>query len=122
MGQLLSSFLHFWFPNQEYKIVMVRPVLVVAGAGAATVVVVVVLEFRGWTDREGAEGCVGGQVGLDNAGKTTTLYRLHLGQAVVTQPTVGSNVETVEYKNLKFEVPPPACSAGLCIALGACLP
>lgn len=45
-----------------------------------------------------------GQVGLDNAGKTTTLYRLHLGEAVVTQPTVGSNVECVQYKNLKFEV------------------
>ena len=44
------------------------------------------------------------QVGLDNAGKTTTLYRLHLGEAVVTQPTVGSNVECVQYKNLKFEV------------------
>ncbi|EIE21917.1 Arl5-family small GTPase [Coccomyxa subellipsoidea C-169] len=43
-------------------------------------------------------------VGLDNAGKTTTLYRLHLGEAVVTQPTVGSNVECVQYKNLKFEV------------------
>lgn len=48
------------------------------------------------------------QVGLDNAGKTTTLYRLHLGEAVVTQPTVGSNVECVQYKNLKFEV----CPAG----------
>jgi ADP-ribosylation factor-like protein 5B len=44
-------------------------------------------------------------VGLDNAGKTTTLYRLHLGEAVVTTPTVGSNVECVQYKNLKFEVP-----------------
>ena len=44
------------------------------------------------------------QVGLDNAGKTTTLYRLHLGEAVVTTPTVGSNVECVTYKNLKFEV------------------
>jgi ADP-ribosylation factor-like protein 5B len=29
-------------------------------------------------------------VGLDNAGKTTVLYRLHLGEAVRTQPTVGS--------------------------------
>ncbi|KAL2601038.1 hypothetical protein AAZV13_10G145000 [Glycine max] len=31
-------------------------------------------------------------VGLDNAGKTTTLYKLHLGEVVTTNPTVGSNV------------------------------
>ncbi|KAG1368693.1 ADP-ribosylation factor-like protein 5 [Cocos nucifera] len=43
-------------------------------------------------------------VGLDNAGKTTTLYRLHLGEAVTTTPTVGSNVEEVVYKNVRFEV------------------
>ncbi|KAJ7294116.1 hypothetical protein O6H91_Y002500 [Diphasiastrum complanatum] len=43
-------------------------------------------------------------VGLDNAGKTTTLYKLHLGEVVVTQPTVGSNVEEITYKNIKFEV------------------
>lgn len=43
-------------------------------------------------------------VGLDNAGKTTTLYKLHLGDVVSTQPTVGSNVEQVNYKNLRFEV------------------
>ena len=43
-------------------------------------------------------------VGLDNAGKTTTLYKLHLGEVVVTQPTVGSNVEELVYKNMRFEV------------------
>eukprot|EP01023_Acetabularia_acetabulum_P039438 TRINITY_DN37964_c0_g1_i1.p3 TRINITY_DN37964_c0_g1~~TRINITY_DN37964_c0_g1_i1.p3 ORF type:complete len:189 (-),score=9.20 TRINITY_DN37964_c0_g1_i1:633-1199(-) len=43
-------------------------------------------------------------VGLDNAGKTTTLYKLSLGEVIVTQPTVGSNVESVKYKNIKFEV------------------
>eukprot|EP00249_Psilotum_nudum_P008335 c21202_g1_i1 orf=523-1077(-) len=43
-------------------------------------------------------------VGLDNAGKTTTLYKLHLGEVVVTQPTVGSNVEELVYKNIRFEV------------------
>jgi small GTP-binding protein len=42
-------------------------------------------------------------VGLDNAGKTTTLYRLHLGETVRTTPTVGSNVESVTAGNLKFE-------------------
>ena len=35
-------------------------------------------------------------VGLDNAGKTTVLYRLHLGEAVKTVPTIGSNVEQVK--------------------------
>lgn len=35
-------------------------------------------------------------VGLDNAGKTTILYRLHLGEAVRTVPTIGSNVEQVK--------------------------
>ena len=44
------------------------------------------------------------QVGLDNAGKTTILYKLHLGEAVTTSPTVGSNVEQIQFKNLTFEV------------------
>ncbi|CAI0559360.1 unnamed protein product [Linum tenue] len=43
-------------------------------------------------------------VGLDNAGKTTTLYKLHLGEVVTTHPTIGSNVEEVVYNNLRFEV------------------
>ncbi|XP_010917632.1 uncharacterized protein [Elaeis guineensis] len=43
-------------------------------------------------------------VGLDNAGKTTTLYKLHLGDVVNTSPTIGSNVEEVVYKNIRFEV------------------
>lgn len=43
-------------------------------------------------------------LGLDNAGKTSILYRLHLGDVVSTVPTVGFNLETVEYKNVSFEV------------------
>uniref|UniRef100_A0A2P2LZ97 ADP-ribosylation factor n=1 Tax=Rhizophora mucronata TaxID=61149 RepID=A0A2P2LZ97_RHIMU len=43
-------------------------------------------------------------VGLDDAGKTTTLYKLHLGEVVTTHPTVGSNVEELVYKNIRFEV------------------
>lgn len=35
------------------------------------------------------------QVGLDNAGKTTILYRLHLNTTVATSPTLGCNVERV---------------------------
>ncbi|XP_050978405.1 uncharacterized protein LOC127172926 [Labeo rohita] len=43
-------------------------------------------------------------VGLDAAGKTTVLYKLKLGEVVSTIPTIGFNVETVEYKNLAFNV------------------
>ncbi|KAH3732109.1 ADP-ribosylation factor [Pelomyxa schiedti] len=43
-------------------------------------------------------------VGLDNAGKTTILYKLRLGEVVATVPTIGFNVETVEYKSLRFTV------------------
>merc|ERR1712118_206051 len=43
-------------------------------------------------------------VGLDNAGKTTILYKLKLGEVVTTIPTIGFNVETVEYKNISFNV------------------
>eukprot|EP00755_Sulcionema_specki_P021545 Sspe_Gene.74429::Locus_46152_Transcript_1_1_Confidence_1.000_Length_604::g.74429::m.74429/K07937/ARF1; ADP-ribosylation factor 1 len=41
-------------------------------------------------------------VGLDGAGKTTVLYKLKLDQVVQTTPTIGFNVETIEYKNLKL--------------------
>jgi len=43
-------------------------------------------------------------LGLDNAGKTTVLYKLKLGEVVTTLPTIGFNVETVIYKNIKFDV------------------
>lgn len=43
-------------------------------------------------------------VGLDNAGKTTVLYRLKLEEVVSTVPTLGFNVETVTYKNISFTV------------------
>jgi len=43
-------------------------------------------------------------VGLDAAGKTTILYKLKLGEIVTTIPTIGFNVETVEYKNIQFTV------------------
>lgn len=66
MGNFFSQLWRGWFPNREYKIVM---------------------------------------VGLDNAGKTTILYRLHLGEAVKTVPTIGSNVEQVKVdSNLTFEI------------------
>ncbi|XP_054475795.1 ADP-ribosylation factor 4-like [Anoplopoma fimbria] len=43
-------------------------------------------------------------VGLDAAGKTTILYKLKLGEIVTTIPTIGFNVETVEYKTISFTV------------------
>ncbi|KAK4469792.1 hypothetical protein MN116_007308 [Schistosoma mekongi] len=43
-------------------------------------------------------------IGLDAAGKTTILYKLKLGEVVTTIPTIGFNVETVEYKNISFTV------------------
>jgi small GTP-binding protein len=41
-------------------------------------------------------------LGLDNAGKTALTLRMHLGEVVSTMPTIGFNVETVEYKNISF--------------------
>lgn len=47
-------------------------------------------------------------VGLDSAGKSTFLDKLKLGELVTTIPTtntgVGFNVETLEYKNIRFTV------------------
>ncbi|KAG8846644.1 Arf GTPase arf3 [Serendipita sp. 405] len=43
-------------------------------------------------------------VGLDAAGKTTILYKLKLGEVVTTIPTIGFNVETVEYRRVLLTV------------------
>ena len=43
-------------------------------------------------------------LGLDAAGKTTILYKLKLGEVVSSVPTIGFNVETLEYKKTKFTV------------------
>eukprot|EP01111_Echinosteliopsis_oligospora_P015319 TRINITY_DN6025_c0_g1_i1.p1 TRINITY_DN6025_c0_g1~~TRINITY_DN6025_c0_g1_i1.p1 ORF type:complete len:178 (+),score=34.62 TRINITY_DN6025_c0_g1_i1:114-647(+) len=43
-------------------------------------------------------------IGLDAAGKTTILYKLKLGEVVTTIPTIGFNVDTLEYKKLKMTV------------------
>ena len=42
--------------------------------------------------------------GLDAAGKTTILYKLHIGEVLSTVPTLGFNVEKVQYKNVMFTV------------------
>ncbi|XP_067939271.1 uncharacterized protein [Watersipora subatra] len=44
-------------------------------------------------------------VGLDNAGKTTIMYKLKLNEVVTTIPTIGFNVETITpKKGLTFTV------------------
>ena len=43
-------------------------------------------------------------LGLDNAGKTAILYKLKLGEQVTTIPTIGFNVETIEYKRLSLNI------------------
>ena len=40
--------------------------------------------------------------GLDAAGKTTILYKLKLGEVVTTIPTIGFNVESIEYNGLSI--------------------
>ncbi|AAS51150.1 ACL078Wp [Eremothecium gossypii ATCC 10895] len=43
-------------------------------------------------------------LGLDNAGKTTILYKLKLNKIKTSAPTVGFNVETVAFRNVKFNM------------------
>ncbi|ALC48149.1 maker262 [Drosophila busckii] len=43
-------------------------------------------------------------IGLDAAGKTTTLYQLKLGTRLTSIPTVGFNVEMLEYKRLRLSL------------------
>lgn len=43
-------------------------------------------------------------LGLDDAGKTSILFKLKQNEFIQTIPTIGFNVETVEYKNMKFTI------------------
>ena len=43
-------------------------------------------------------------LGLDAAGKTTILYQMKLNENVASVPTIGFNVEEVNYKGLQFTV------------------
>ncbi|KAA8493787.1 ADP-ribosylation factor 1 [Porphyridium purpureum] len=43
-------------------------------------------------------------LGLDNAGKTSILYRLKDGAHIKTVPTIGFNVETLEFNNISMQV------------------
>ena len=41
-------------------------------------------------------------IGMNNAGKTTILYKLALDEVIITEATIGSNVEEVQHKNIKL--------------------
>jgi len=43
-------------------------------------------------------------LGLDAAGKTTMLYKLHLGEVVSSIPTIGFNVEEVQYRKVRMTI------------------
>ncbi|KAK2951026.1 putative ADP-ribosylation factor 6 [Blattamonas nauphoetae] len=43
-------------------------------------------------------------LGLDAAGKTTILYKLKVNEAIHTRPTIGFNMESVNIKNIKFDM------------------
>merc|ERR1712181_138292 len=58
----------------------------------------------GWQRMLGKQEMCILMVGLDAAGKTTILYKFKLGEVVTTIPTIGFNVEKVEYKNINFTV------------------
>ncbi|KAH8046137.1 GTP binding protein [Aureococcus anophagefferens] len=60
-------------------------------------------------------------LGLDNAGKTTILYKLQNetdDEEIMTIPTIGFNVETLQYKNIKFQDQRGARRQGVSEALG----
>ena len=52
-------------------------------------------------------------LGLDNAGKTSILYKLKLNEIITTIPTIGFNVETVSYKNLSMTI----CKDSPCVIM-----
>ena len=43
-------------------------------------------------------------VGLDAAGKTSILYQMKMAELVKTIPTIGFNVEQLDYKGLRFTI------------------
>ena len=43
-------------------------------------------------------------LGLFGCGKTTILYRMHLGKVIKTSPTIGFNIEAITHRNMDFHV------------------
>ena len=60
--------------------------------------------YQGGCVRTRTRPCAPSPVVRGTAGKTTILYKLQMGEVVTTVPTIGFNVETVQYKNLRFQV------------------
>lgn len=85
MGKLLSKI----FGNKEMRILM----LGLDAAGKTS-------EYTSWSPCQ--------WISIINVAHSihlpAILYKLKLGQSVTTIPTVGFNVETVTYKNVKFNV------------------
>lgn len=42
--------------------------------------------------------------GNDSVGKTTLLYQLKLGQCYATIPTIGFNIESIDYEKSSYEL------------------
>lgn len=43
-------------------------------------------------------------LGLDGAGKTSILFKLKQNEFMITLPTIGFNIDIIEYKNVKFTI------------------
>uniref|UniRef100_A0A3Q4G6Z4 ADP-ribosylation factor-like protein 14-like n=1 Tax=Neolamprologus brichardi TaxID=32507 RepID=A0A3Q4G6Z4_NEOBR len=56
-------------------------------------------------------------LGLDGSGKTTLLYKLKYNESVVTVPTVGFNVETLETDRSSPDLPGALSPEELCLKL-----
>lgn len=41
-------------------------------------------------------------IGLNNAGKTTILYKMNIGEVIKTAPTTSFNTEVVTHNNVQF--------------------
>jgi len=41
-------------------------------------------------------------IGLNNAGKTTILYKMNIGEVIQTAPTTSFNTEVVKHNNVNF--------------------
>ncbi|CAG9312950.1 unnamed protein product [Blepharisma stoltei] len=50
--------------------------------------------------------------GMNWAGKTTILYKLNIGEVIVTCPTIGLILESVRFRNLTFAIWDLGCSLG----------
>lgn len=83
MGNFLFAFKQLFSSKREYKLLL----LGLDGAGKVKFVFQTTQPFFNF---------------LFFFEKTTILYKLHFGETVTTIPTIGFNVESIQYKNLTF--------------------